>query len=91
LRAPLPWLWRRTGTDSVSPWPCFCADHGAVHREQTEASRCGERSTWNFSRMRHRLKGFRRWPFRDVGDSVLHHSLPGSAAEPNKISAVSPP
>jgi site-specific recombinase XerC len=42
LRAPVPWLWRRTGTDSVSPWPRFCADHGAVHRKQTEASRCGE-------------------------------------------------
>src|SRR5450759_5320270 len=27
--------------------------------------------------MRHRLKGFRRWSFRDVGDSVLYHSLLG--------------
>jgi hypothetical protein len=26
-------------------------------------------------KQRHRLKGFRRWPFRDVGDSVLYHSL----------------
>jgi site-specific recombinase XerC len=74
LRAPVPWLWRRTGTDSVSPRSRFCADHRAVHRKQTEASRCGERSTWTFSRMRHRLKGFRRWPFRDVGDSVLYHA-----------------
>ena len=30
LRAPVPWLWRRTRTDSVSPWPRVCADHGAV-------------------------------------------------------------
>jgi hypothetical protein len=26
--------------------------------------------------MRHRLTGFRLWAFRDVGDSVLYHSLP---------------
>lgn len=42
LRAPVPWLWRRTGTDSVSPWPRFCADHRALHRKQAEASRCRE-------------------------------------------------
>ena len=42
LRSPVPWLWRRTGTDSVSPRPRFCADYGALHRKQTEASRCGE-------------------------------------------------
>ena len=41
-RAPVPCLWRRTGTDSVSPRPRFCADDGAVHRMQTEASGCGE-------------------------------------------------
>ena len=42
LRPPVPWLWRRTGTDSVSAWSRFCANNGAVHRKQTEASRCGE-------------------------------------------------
>ena len=42
LRSPVPWLWRRTGTDSVSPRSRFCANHGAVHRKQTETSRCGE-------------------------------------------------
>jgi hypothetical protein len=42
LRPPVSWLWRRTGTDSVSAWPRLCANHGTVHRQQTEVSRCGE-------------------------------------------------
>jgi integrase len=42
LRPALPWLWRRTRTDSVSARPRFGANNRAVHRKQTEASRCGE-------------------------------------------------
>src|SRR5882724_9645803 len=36
------WLWRRTGTNSVSAWPRLRANNGTVHRQQTEASRCRE-------------------------------------------------
>jgi hypothetical protein len=42
LRPTVPWLWRGTGTDSVSAWPRLRANNGTVHRKQTEASRCGE-------------------------------------------------
>ena len=42
LRPPVPWLWRRTGTNSVSAWPRLRANNGTVHRQQTEASRCRE-------------------------------------------------
>jgi site-specific recombinase XerD len=31
-------LQRRTRTDSVPAWSCFCPDNRAIHREQTEAA-----------------------------------------------------
>src|ERR1700733_3937628 len=42
--APVPdsaMMYRRTRTDSVSAWTRFCPNNGAIHRKQTEASRCG--------------------------------------------------
>jgi AcrR family transcriptional regulator len=42
LRPLVSRIWRRTGTDPVFAWPRFCANNGTVHRQQTEASRCGE-------------------------------------------------
>src|SRR5258705_8984240 len=33
------------------------------------------------------LNGFTRWPFRDVGDSVLYHSLPALASQQHVLGA----
>jgi len=41
LRPALPRLQRRTRTDSISAWPRFGADNGAIHRQQTETAGCG--------------------------------------------------
>jgi hypothetical protein len=46
-----------------------------VNIAETPSVSSQKRSTWNFSRIRHRLTDFRRWAFRDVGDSVLYHNL----------------
>jgi hypothetical protein len=35
--------------------------------------------------MRHRLKGLKHWPLRDVGDSVLYHAQTRTAGKGNPI------
>jgi hypothetical protein len=56
LRAPLPRMWRRTRTDSVSAWPRLGTNDRTVHRVQAKPQRSRQRSIRNLSGMRCGLK-----------------------------------
>jgi hypothetical protein len=71
-------LWRRL------EGAVLIANNGAVHREQTKASGCGERSTRDFGRKRHGLKMSVVERFGIIGDNVLYHSLSGVSTRNRK-------